>query len=127
MFFLIQNDSFTSLRFTSPLTRSMPIKHSIQFYNRENGYKRCWKNCALCKHLIESSKVKDNKGKIYNIHGDINCKTTSIIYCIFCTKCDTNIYVGQTGTHFTNECLYIFRKFGLKKPKILWQITFILE
>jgi hypothetical protein len=37
------------------------------------------------------------------MHGDINCKTTSVIYCIFCAKCDTNIYVGQTGTHFTIE------------------------
>jgi hypothetical protein len=61
-------------------------KHSIQFYNREHECKKCGKNCALCKHLIESSKFQDNEGKIYNIHGDINCKTTSVIYCIVCTK-----------------------------------------
>jgi hypothetical protein len=29
-------------------------KHSIQFYNRENECKKCVKNCALYKHLIES-------------------------------------------------------------------------
>jgi hypothetical protein len=54
-------------------------KHSMQLYNRENGCKRCGENYTLCKHLIESSKCQDNEGKIYNSHGDINCKTTSVI------------------------------------------------
>ena len=100
-------------------------KHSIQFYNRENGCKRCGENCALCKHLIESSKVKDNEGKIYNIQGDINCKTTSVIYCILCTKCEKNINVGQTGDTFYQRMLLNFSKFELKKQKILWQIILV--
>ena len=54
-------------------------KHSMQLYNRENECKRCGEHYTLCKHLIESSKCQDNEGKIYNIHGDINCKTTSVI------------------------------------------------
>ena len=83
-------------------------KHSIQFYNRENKCKRCGENCALCKHLIESSKFQDNEGKIYNIHGDINCKSTSVIYCIFCTKCDKNISVDQTGDTFCQRILLLF-------------------
>ena len=92
-------------------------KHSIQFYNRENECKKCGKNCTLCKHLIESSKVKDNEGKIYNIHVDINCTTTSVIYCIFCTKCDNNIYVGQTGDTFYQRMLLNFSKIRTKKTK----------
>ena len=80
-------------------------KHSMQLYNRENGCKRCGENYTLCKHLIESSKCQDNEGKIYNIHGDINCKTPSVIYCILCSKCDKYIYVGQTGNIFFQRML----------------------
>jgi hypothetical protein len=79
-------------------------KHSIQFYNRENECKKCGKNCALYKHLIESSKFQDNEGKIYNIHGDINCKTTSVIYCIFVQNMIQLFTLVRQETHLTNEC-----------------------
>ena len=92
-------------------------KHSMQLYNRENGCKRCGENYTLCKHLIESSTFQDNEGKIYNIHGDINCKTTSVIYCIFCTKCDTIIYVGETGDTFYQRMLLNFSKIRTKKTE----------
>ena len=39
-------------------------KHSVQFYHREKGCKRCGTDCALWKHLIESSKFQDNEGQI---------------------------------------------------------------
>ena len=75
-------------------------KHNLQFYGKENGCKACGKNCALCSHIIESTSFKDNEGNTYNIQGSINCKTVGVIYCILCTECEKNIYVGQTGDKF---------------------------
>jgi hypothetical protein len=75
-------------------------KHNLQCYGKENGCRACGKNCALCSHVIESTSFKDNEGNTYNIEGSINCKTVGVIYCILCTECEKNIYVGQT----INEC-----------------------
>jgi hypothetical protein len=53
-----------------------------------------------CSHIIKSTSFKDNEGNTYNIQGSINCKTVGVIYCILCTECENNIYVGQTGDEF---------------------------
>ena len=80
-------------------------KHNLQFYGKENGCKACGKNCALCSHIIESTSFKDNEDNTYNIQGSINCKTVGVIYCILCTECEKNIYVGQTGDKFYQRML----------------------
>jgi hypothetical protein len=72
-------------------------KHNLQFYNKHNGCKRCGKNCALCKYLLESTTFEDNGGHTFMIQVNINCRSVGVIYCIFCTKCNRNIYVRQTG------------------------------
>ena len=60
-------------------------------------------------------KFQDNEGKIYDIHGDI-----------FCTNCDKNIYVGQTGDTFYQRMLLNFSKIRTKRNKIMWQIIFVI-
>ena len=39
---------------------------------------------------------KGTDGQTYPVNGDNNCKTTSVIYCIVCKRCNITIYVGQT-------------------------------
>ena len=90
-------------------------KHNLQFYGKENGCKACGKNCALCLHIIESTSFKDNEGNTYNIQGSINCKTVGVIYCILCTECEKNIYVGQTGDKFYQRMLLNFSKIRTQK------------
>ena len=68
------------------------------------------KNCALCSHIIESTSFKDNEDNTYYIQGSINCKTVGVIYCILCTECEKNIYVGQTGDKFYQRMLLNFFK-----------------
>jgi hypothetical protein len=59
---------------------------------------------------IISTSFKDNEGNTYNILGSINCKTVGVIYCILCTECEKNIYVGQTGDKFYQRMLLNFSK-----------------
>ena len=42
-----------------------------------------------------------------NFQGSTNCKTVGVIYCILCTECEKNIYVGQTGDKFYQRMLLI--------------------
>ena len=90
-------------------------KHNRMFYYTEYGCKRCGKNCALCKYLIENNVFSDNDGNQFKIKGSINCKSVGVIYCIFCTKCSKNIYVGQTGDTFYQRMLLNFSKIRTKK------------
>ena len=75
-------------------------KHNLQFHGQKNGCRVCGKNCALCSHFIESTSLKDNEGNTYTIQGSINCKAVGVLYCIMCTECENNIYVGKTGDKF---------------------------
>jgi hypothetical protein len=71
-------------------------KHNLQFYNKQNRCKRCWKNCALCKYLLESTTFDDNGGHTFTIQVNINCKSVGVIYCILCTKCTNGWYFVPT-------------------------------
>jgi hypothetical protein len=62
-----------------------------------------------------STSFKDNEGNTYNIQGSINCKTVGVIYCILCTECEKNIYVGQTGDKFYQRMLLNFSKIRTQK------------
>jgi hypothetical protein len=50
-----------------------------------------------------------------NKQGSINCKTVGVIYCILCTDCEKNIYVGQTGDKFYQRMLLNFSKIRTQK------------
>jgi hypothetical protein len=49
------------------------------------------------------------------IQVNINCKSVGVIYCIFCTKCDRDIYVGQTGDTLFQRMLVNFSKYEREK------------
>jgi len=76
-------------------------KHSIQFYNRENGCKRCGKNCALCKHLIESSKFQDNEEKstTFMVISTVKQLVSYIVY--FVQNVITIFTSARQGTNFS--------------------------
>ena len=51
----------------------------------------------LDKNMIKTEVFHGTDGNEYRIKGNNNCKTQSVIYSLFCKKCDKTIYVGQTG------------------------------
>lgn len=51
-----------------------------------------WKT-LLCNHIM---KMKDNDKNIFQIWGEINCKTLGVIYCTFVPKVKKNMHFGQT-------------------------------
>lgn len=64
----------------------------------EEGCTRCLgPRCLCCRHVIESSTfTSTHNNKSFKVRGQINCKTTNIIYLVTCTKCHQQ-YVGETS------------------------------
>ena len=91
-------------------------KHNNVFFKIESGTKNCGKNCAICKHIIVGSTFNDNTGKEYNTIGEINCKTTNVIYGIRCMKCSKLVYVGETGGTLYQRMLLNLSRMRTKAP-----------
>ena len=61
-----------------------------------NNDNKC-KKCSICEHI--TSKIKFTKSdKTFTFNQHINCKTSNIVYGIYCNKCNEINYVGETGT-----------------------------
>ena len=72
-------------------------KHNTIFYGHSDKCDPCGKKCAMCQYVIPTDTFQGTDGQTYRVKGDNNCKTTSVIYCLVCKRCDKTIYVGQTG------------------------------
>ena len=63
------------------------------------GSWKCQKNrCVICQeHHSPTSTFKDHKtGTLFNIRDSMTCETSNIVYLIYCNKCPTARYVGET-------------------------------
>ena len=62
----------------------------------------CWKcqkkKCVIClEHLFPTTRFVDHRtGSSFTIRDHITCDTESLVYLIFCAKCPTARYIGQT-------------------------------
>lgn len=55
------------------------------------------KKCVMCKYIICSGQFQDSKGKTYQVKNHIDCKSSNVVYGVFCKKCNKIVYVGETG------------------------------
>ena len=61
------------------------------------GSNKCGKKCAICGYITKETEFNANQ-KDFKFNQNVTCKTTNVIYAIFCNKCKTIVYVGETGT-----------------------------
>ena len=74
-------------------------KHNLIFYKDNNGTANCPKDkCALCPHIKPGKGFEDNSGNTYLTKGSICCTTVNVVYGVFCEKCQSLVYVGETMT-----------------------------
>ena len=69
------------------------------FGRGERGREDCKKNCVICQKTYGGEgkeKVEGPNGKC-TYDGTIGCRSSNIIYGIWCAKCQTVCYVGETG------------------------------
>ena len=85
-------------------------KHNKMFFQKPQKCEPCGSNCALCPYLLNSETFTNHRGEIYNVRNYINCKTENVVYAIFCNKCNTFIYVGETGDTLYQRMLLNFSR-----------------
>ena len=63
---------------------------------RSRGRQDCGGGCAICKVFYEGDTVAGAEG---SMHYDktIGCRSSNLVYGIWCTRCSKVVYVGQTG------------------------------
>ena len=73
-------------------------KHNkIFFFKLNYSTKKSGANFAICRHLKEGNTFDDSQNNAHQVKGNISCKTSNLIYGIYCNKCIKTIYVGETG------------------------------
>jgi hypothetical protein len=80
-------------------------RHNNMFYKKINGTKNCGKNCAICPYMVEKNEFHDKNGNKFQVQGEIDCKTTNVVYGIGCTECERIVYVGETGDRLYQRML----------------------
>ena len=61
------------------------------------------KRCVVCRvHLVDcNSFTSDQTGETFHIRDSMYCKSTHVIYLLYCSKCKDQQYVGETGQTLT--------------------------
>ena len=53
-------------------------------------------NCSVCPQIIEGNQISFGIGHDFVVKNNMNCATSSVIYCLQCSNCK-EFYIGQTG------------------------------
>jgi len=74
------------------------MKHNRQFFNQGNSCGPCEaKRCAVCPYIVAADTFTSADGVTYKVRNKITCKSTNVVYAVFCKRCDGYVYVGETG------------------------------
>ena len=76
-----------------------PPKHTYTLTHQPGFHKCNNKNCKLChldkKGTFTSSINITETGQVHNIKQHMTCKSSNVIYCVTCKKCNGQ-YIGET-------------------------------
>ena len=60
------------------------------------GRQDCGGNCVICQIFYEGERIPEVEGLIH-YDRTVGCKTSNLVYGVWCAKCNKIVYVGQTG------------------------------
>ena len=73
-------------------------KHNKMFFRKPNRSGPCGaQRCAICSYMIETNSLEDAAGKKYTVRNSVDCKSSNVVYAVFCERCRAYVYVGETG------------------------------
>ena len=93
--------SMTNLHTTTIKSNlTQPKNRGFNFCNRNN--------CRYCPLLDKSGTISNNCGEKFVTMKNISCRSSNLIYCITCKKCNKQ-YVGQTMLRLKDRFIHHFR------------------
>jgi len=73
-------------------------KYNKMFFRKPNRSGPCGaQRCAICPYMIEADLFEDAAGNKYTVRNSVDCKSSNVVYAVFCERCRTYFYVGETG------------------------------
>jgi len=95
-------------------------KHNRQFFNQGNSCGPCGaERCAVCPYIVAADTFTSAEGVTYKVRNKMTCKSTNVVYAVFCKRCDRYVYemLEKPGTHFYTDGPSVadYSVMGLKK------------
>ena len=53
--------------------------------------------CAVCPYMIEADSFEDAASNKYTVRNSVDCKSSNVVYAVFCERCLAYVYFGETG------------------------------
>jgi len=73
-------------------------KHNKMFFRNPNRSGPCGaQRCAICPYMIDADSFEDAASKKYTVRNSVDCKSSTVVYAVFCERCQAYVYVGETG------------------------------
>ena len=99
-----------NIKDTTCRAKLYPARANMATRDKEDGFKRCGRNCKLCPFTGEATARRrvvkrvrvSSTGEDYNIRGNLTCSTKNILYLLTYSKADRTCpdkpqYGGETG------------------------------
>ena len=68
------------------------------FFRKPNRSGLCGaQRCAICPYMEEADSFEDAAGNKYTVRNRVDCKSSNLVYAVFCERCRAYVYVEETG------------------------------
>jgi len=57
------------------------------------------KRCAACHHIIAAETFTRAEGKTFRVRNQLTCRSTIVVYAVYCKKCHKSLCVGNQRVH----------------------------
>ena len=68
------------------------------FFRKPNRSGPCGaQRWAICPYMVEVDTFENAAGNNYTVRKSVNCKSSNVVYAMFCERCRAYVYLGETG------------------------------
>ena len=95
---IFKDDSLVAYRRGRNLKDILVHAKTKQLLKGKGGTQNCGKNCVICRRMYSESPLIQGPAKSdCTFDRTIGCKSTNVIYGVYCKICKCVCYVGETG------------------------------
>ena len=95
---IFKEDSIVAYRKGRSLKDQLVHNKTRKFMNGQKGDRQdCMKNCVICRRLYQGAVKVQGPKRVCTYDRTIGCKSSNVIYGVWCNTCKCVCYVGETG------------------------------
>ena len=71
------------------------------FFRKPNRSGPCGaQRCAICPYMVKADFFEDAAGNKYTVRNSVDCKSSNVVYAVYCERCRAYVFFGETGDMF---------------------------